>query len=210
MLHYQTVDTPTLELLRSLLSVDIFKELRLVGGTSLALQYGHRKSIDIDLFGRLDADIFEINSALSDLGEIKIIKDSKNIHVYLVNGIKVDIVNYPYPWIGKLITTDKLRLADENDIAAMKLAAVTGRGTKKDFYDLYLLLKYISLADMLKLYESKYKDGSLFMVLKSLIYFDDADEDIMPALLRPVAWDTVKDSILKAYKEYMKNENEVS
>ena len=63
MLHYQTVDTPTLELLRSLLSVDIFKELRLVGGTSLALQYGHRKSIDIDLFGRLDADIFEINGA---------------------------------------------------------------------------------------------------------------------------------------------------
>ena len=134
---------------------------------------------------------------------MKIIKDSKNIHVYLVNQIKVDIVNYQYPWIGELLEVDCLRLADINDISAMKLSAITGRGTKKDFYDLHLLLQYISLREMLELYETKYKDGSLFMVLKSLVYFDDADEDIIPVLLTPSSWESVKTGILKAYTEYM-------
>ncbi|MEO6721248.1 MAG: nucleotidyl transferase AbiEii/AbiGii toxin family protein [Ferruginibacter sp.] len=207
MLHYQTVDTPTLELLKGLLSINIFKDLRLVGGTSLSLQFGHRKSVDIDLFGKVEADIFEINDALSSLGEIKIIKDSKNIHVYLVNRIKVDIVNYQYPWIGELLVVDGLRLADINDIAAMKLSAITGRGTKKDFYDLHLLLQYISLKEMLELYLAKYKDGSLFMVLKSLVYFNDADEDIMPILLTPLSWESVKVEVLKTYTEYMHAES---
>ena len=205
MLHYQTVDTPTLELLKDLLSIDILKDMRLVGETSLSLQFGHRKSIDIDLFGKIAADIFELNNELSRLGEIKVIKGSKNIHVYLINGIKVDLVNYPYPWIGKLLTTDNLRLADMEDIAAMKLAAITGRGTKKYFYDLHLLLQHMSLENMFDLYERKYRDGSLFMVLKSLVYFNDADEDLMPVLLMPVTWDEVKNSILKVYSEYIAN-----
>lgn len=204
MLHYQTIDSTTLELLKALSAIDIFRDLRLVGGTSLALQFGHRKSIDIDLFGKLTADPFEVNNALSEFRDVKKLNDSKNIHIYLINGIKVDIVNYTYPWIGKLITTNNLRLADQQDIAAMKLAAITGRGTKKDMYDLYFLLQQFSLSQMLNLYETKYKDGSLFLVLKSLVYFDDADEDIMPDLINPIPWDRIKNRILQAYLEYMK------
>jgi hypothetical protein len=205
MLHYETVDTPTLELLKALLSIDIFKDLRLVGGTSLSLQFGHRKSIDLDLFGKLEADIYEINEAVAKLGVIKKIHDTTNIHIMLINGIKVDIINYPYPWIGELITEDNLRMADKKDIAAMKLAAIAGRGTKKDLYDLYVLLQHMDLAEMLRLYEAKYNDGSRFMVLKSLVYFDDADADIMPALMHPLPWERVKDTILKAYNAFMKS-----
>lgn len=205
MLQYQAVDAATLELLKKLQAIDAFEDLRLVVGTSLALQYGHRKSIDIDLFGKLNMDSFLINNLLAELGEVRKINDSKNIHIYIINGIKVDIVNYQYPWIGKLIRIDGLRLADKTDIAAMKLAAISGRGTKKDLYDLYLLLQEIPLAKMLRLYEKKYKDGSIFLVLKSLVYFDDADKDVMPLLLDKVPWSIIKKTILNAYSEYMKS-----
>lgn len=207
MLYYETIDRSTLELLKQLQSIELFKDLRLVGGTSLALQIGHRKSVDLDLFGWIDVDVMEINDALSEVGKITQIKDSKNIHIYLVNGIKVDIVNYAYPWLKDLIFIDSIRMANCEDIAAMKLAAITGRGTKKDFIDLYFLLKQITLSSMLQLYLDKYKDGSLFLVLKSLVYFEDADADIMPDMLIPVDWEIVKESVALAHKEYINATN---
>lgn len=177
--------------------------MRLVGGTSLALQYGHRKSIDIDLFGILPPDSIAISSSLNSLGEVKNLQNLKNIKSYLINGIKVDIVNYPYPWISELIEADSLRLADEKDIAAMKLAAITGRGSKKDFFDLYFLLKHYSLQELLNFYTKKYSDGSVFMVLKSLTYFDDAEEDVDPVQLIPVTWQEIKEVITGRHKEYL-------
>ncbi len=87
----------------------------------------------------------------------------------------------------------------------MKLAAITGRGTKKDLYDLYFLLEHMSLSQMLSLYETKFKDGSLFLVLKSLVYFEDADEDVMPDLINLIPWDNIKNKILQAYSDYMKD-----
>ena len=205
MLYYQAVNGPTLELLKQLQSIELFRDLRLVGGTSLALQTGHRRSIDLDLFGNIDADVLEITNALSQTGNVTQLKDSKNIHIYLVNGVKVDIVNYPYPWLQDLIWEDGVRLAKFEDIAAMKLSAITGRGTKKDFIDLYFLLKQISLSGMIQLYLEKYSDGSLFMVLKSLVYFEDADMDNMPDMLIHVEWDQVKKVITNAQKDFVIN-----
>ncbi len=177
--------------------------MRLAGGTSLALQYGHRKSIDIDLFGILPPDTIAINLALSSLGEVKNLQNHQSIKSYLVNGIKVDIVNYPYPWIGPLIIEDDLRLASDKDIAAMELAAITGRGSKKDFVDVYFLLKHYSFTELLDFYKEKYKDGSVFMVLKSLTYFDDAEEDAGPLQLVPVYWDEIKNEIRTQHQTYL-------
>ena len=205
MLYYETIDRPTLELLKKLQSIELFKDLRLVGGTSLALQIGHRKSVDLDLFGEIDVNVLEINNALSKVGSVTQIKDSKNIHIYLVNGIKVDVVNYSYLWQKALIEEDGIRLANCDDIAAMKLSAITGRGTKKDFVDLYFLLKQMSLSNMLQQYLNKYKDGSLFLVLKSLVYFEDADMDIMPDMILPVTWEIIKETVRAAHKEYVDN-----
>ncbi len=165
MLHYKTVNTKTLELLSKIQSVDIFKNLRLVGGTSLALQIGHRESIDLDFFGVLNIDKFEILTALNNIGNVKIIQSTKNINIFSVNGIKVDIVNYPYPWLEKTHLEDQIKLAGKSDIAAMKLSAITGRGSKKDFIDLFFLLKEFSFKELLSFYEQKYHDGSTFLVL---------------------------------------------
>ncbi len=206
MLHYETIDSRTLGILKKLLSIELLSDLRLVGGTSLALQLGHRKSIDLDLFGNIDEDVLEITVALNSIGNITLLKNSKNIHVFLIDDLKVDIVNYKYPWLQDLIYEDNLRLAKVEDIAAMKLSAITGRGTKKDFVDLYFLLQKLKLAEMLEFYQSKYHDGSIFLVMKSLIFFEDAETDSMPDMLVPVDWKEVKETIRQAHKKYIKNQ----
>lgn len=195
MLHYETINTQTLELLKQLQSIPEFSELRLVGGTSLALQAGHRKSVDIDLFGLLTADNITISKRLNNLGDYTILKQTENIHIFLINTIKVDIVNYPYKWIENPVVQDHIILADKKDIAALKLAAITGRGSKKDFIDIYFLLKEFSLHEMLKFYDKKYPDGSKFLVLKSLLYFNDAEMEVSPEMLTKVSWEEIKETI---------------
>ncbi len=203
MLYYKTLDKPTLELLKQLMALPPFENMCLCGGTSLALQIGHRKSIDIDLFGQVELDYIAISKALASVGTIQTIKHTQNINIYIINGIKVDIVNYHYPWIGSVITEDFIRLGSKQDIAAMKLAAITGRGSKKDFIDLYFLLEEYTMMDMLKFYNQKYSDGSIFMVLKSLVYFDDAEKDPEPIMLKPLQWQDVKIRIKKEVERYL-------
>jgi len=135
MLYYDSIAPEALELLILLQKEKLFINTRLVGGTSLALQFGHRRSVDIDLYGTINSNLEEITMVLSSIGEIKPIVVNKAIFTCMLNSIKIDIVNYHYPWIGKMIEEDTLRLADIKDIAAMKLSAITGSGSKKDFID---------------------------------------------------------------------------
>ena len=202
MLQYSTIDTKTLKLLKKLQKVPDFSNLRLVVGTALALQLGHRKSIDIDLFGKIDSDELAISKELDKIGSVTRLKKSENINIYTINGIKVDIVNYHYKWLEKPIIEDNLILADKKDIAAMKLSAITGRGLKKDFIDLFFLLKHYNLKQMLGFYNQKYYDGSIFMVLKSLSYFDDANNDESPVMLKQENWENIKEYIRNALKLY--------
>jgi len=205
MLHFKTIEPATLGLLKSLMELPALRETRLVGGTSLALQIGHRQSIDLDLFGNLIGEEIDLKEQIYSLGEIVIIKNIPNIHIWMVNGIKVDVVRYPFPWIGEMISLDNLRLAGLKDIAAMKLAAVTGRGSKKDFIDIFFLLKRFSLKEMVQWYSEKYKDASLFLVLKSLAYFVDADSDDEPVMVKRIVWKEIKNSIDKEVNQFIKH-----
>ena len=135
MLHYKTIEPKTLELLKKIQEIEIFNKLFLVGGTSLALQIGHRTSVDLDFFGEINTDRQEIINELKNIGEVKTLNFTKNINQFTVDGIKVDIVNYNYPWLNNCIITDDIKLAQISDIAAMKISAITGRGSMKDFID---------------------------------------------------------------------------
>jgi len=203
MLYYKTVEPKTLELLKQLMTIPEFNELNLVGGTSLALQIGHRTSIDLNLFGKIDIDEFNLTEVLSQFDSVSKIQNTKNIKSYLINNIKVDIVNFPYQFIESTLVSDNIRLANKKDIAAMKLAAVTGRGTKKDFIDIYHLLSEFTLKEMLQFYSNMYPDGSEFLVLKSLTYFEDAKEEVMPKLLKALKWDEVKAKITTETDRYI-------
>ena len=196
MLYLSTVESTTLELLKRLQQLPVLSNTRLVGGTALALQLGHRKSIDLDFFGQIHDNSQELREALQTLGMLTVLSDSKNIHIYVLNGVKIDIVNYTYPWIDDVVCKDGIRLASPKDIAAMKITAIEGRGTKKDFVDIYFLLKTYSLNNILDFYAQKYSDSSSFMAMKSLAYFEDAEEDPMPYMFVDVSWDEIKRSIL--------------
>ena len=198
MLQHKTIEPGTLQLLKELQSLPLLQETRLVGGTALALQLGHRSSVDLDLFGTIPFSADEIRDALSENHSLTIVKESKNINIYLINGVKVDIVNYKYSWIDSPVREEGVTLAGIKDIAAMKIAAIVGRGTKKDFIDLFFLLKQFSLREILDLYLQKYPDGSIFISMKSLSYFEDAEPDPMPMMFDEVSWETVKQSVRDA------------
>lgn len=97
---------------------------------------------------------------------------------------------------------DGIRLAGIEDIAAMKLAAITGRGSRKDFIDLYFLLQKYNLKEMLGFYRNKYFDGSEYLVLKSLTYFTDAENDIEIEMIKDVSWIKIKAYILETVDKY--------
>jgi len=179
----------------------ILQSFRLVGGTALALQLGHRKSIDIDLFGQSNLTGDEINDVLNDYGKVISISKSKNINIFTLNNIKIDFVNYKYPWIDDTNELEGIRLASPKEIGAMKINAITGRGSMKDFVDLFYLLKKFSLQDLLGFFEQKYFDGSVFLAIKSLAYFKDAENQQMPVLFEEVSWLEMKNEILKEHKK---------
>jgi hypothetical protein len=128
MLQTQTVIPELLELLRKLMSDNTFSAFNLVGGTSLALQMGHRNSIDIDLFGNAEIDVDLFIDNLGSFGQVVVTKSSKNILITNVNEIKVDFVNYKYPLLSDILIEDNIRMLSTKDIAAMKLNAIAGRG----------------------------------------------------------------------------------
>ena len=129
MLSLQTVFPDTLELLKVLMQQPLLDDMRLVGGTSLALQYGHRRSVDLDFFGHTTEDVDELTNMMRNCAkDVVRASCSKNIKVYFLNNVQVDVVNYDYKWIDKPVVSDGLRLASPKDIAAMKVNAVMGRG----------------------------------------------------------------------------------
>ena len=205
MLQRNTLEESTLVLLTDLLKFPIFKDLRLVGGTALALQLGHRHSIDLDLFGIIaeDLDVAKIENILQDAGfKVQVLHGGKVIKSMFVNNIKVDIVGNHQDWIDPPIETEGVRMAGLKDIAAMKLHAITGRGRRKDFVDFHFLLQHFTLKQMFDFYQKKYPKNSLFLVEKSLTYFHDAEQDPMPEMFIDVSWEAMKSSIQNAIRNF--------
>lgn len=197
MLFKETVTPDTLKLLKTIQSLDEFRQTRLVGGTALALQIGHRKSIDLDFFGKTDASFEDLTLRLSEVASVRAISSSRSMRFFVINGVKVDVVNYPYDWISDPVEEDGICLAGLKDIAAMKLSAITNRGTKKDFIDFYFLLQMFSIDELLNFYVQKYTSDSLFTVTKSITYFEDAENEPLPVMLKDINWAEVKNYIRK-------------
>ncbi len=201
MLHYETLHPASLELLKTLMSQDELHDMRLVGGTSLALQYGHRQSVDLVFFGKPQASQDEIIQMAERLGDLMILNHTKSILQMVINGVKVDVVDYScYEWIDEPRVEDGIVLASTKDIAALKINAIEGRGTKKDFIDVYELLKHYSLSDILGFYSQKYPNYSIFRALLSLTYFEDAETQTMPIMFSTVSWEEIKKQIIVTIK----------
>lgn len=203
MLHTETVEPSTLDLLRRLQRLPELTCTRLVGGTALALHLGHRKSVDLDMFGTFDP-IVSYRKLLADAGHSVEGAENGTVQSLRVNNVKVDLVNYPYPWLDAAIEEENIRLAGLRDIAAMKLSAVANRGRKKDFIDVARLLDVFSLDQMLSFYKEKFSVSELSFPLRGLMYFDDAEEDPMPEMFDSnFTWENVKKTVVAATRKYV-------
>lgn len=202
MLQTRTVEPSTLGLLKELMTKSCLDSFALVGGTALALQLGHRFSVDLDLF---TTEPFDKDILLEDLKadfQVSVESESRNIVITYINDVKVDFVKVPYPTLFPMQTVDAVRMLDLRDIAPMKLSAVTQRGSKKDFYDIYYLLKKMPLPVILNLYLDKFQNQTVFHVLKSLTYFYDAEKYPDPIVFdKKTTWDKVKKALVKAVEE---------
>lgn len=203
MLQLRTILPDTLELLKCLSSQPELSGMRLVGGTSLALQYGHRQSIDLDFFGHQPVSNEDILAMLKRVGDCQVLRTTSNVQQVVVDGVKVDVVNYScYDWIDAPVLEDDIVLASPKDIAALKVNAIEGRGTRKDFVDVYVLLQHYSLEQILEFYKQKYPEYSIFRALMSLTYFDDAEQLLMPTMFIDDSWEHMKEVIVAAVNEY--------
>lgn len=201
MLHAETVRTGTLDLLREIQSMSSMANMRLVGGTALALHIGHRKSIDLDLFGRFDETV-SFRALLRTAGHSADGAETGTVQSLRIDDVKVDFVNYPYPWLQPQVNDMGVVLADIQDIAVMKLSAAANRGRKKDFIDIAFLLRKFNLGDLLELYRQKFSVSEYSFALRGLTYFDDAEDDPMPEMLVPTSWEDVKHEIELKVREF--------
>lgn len=178
MLQKQTVETRTLELLKELMQDGKLKDFFLVGGTALSLQIGHRISIDIDLFTLNDFDENQLTEYLESNKGFKLNSIAKNTIKGQINNVQIDLIKHGYPLIKELVLDENIRMADLLDIAAMKLNAISGSGTRlKDFTDIAFLSSHLSLTDMVNAYLKKYDAKNPLIPLKALNYYTDINFD---------------------------------
>jgi hypothetical protein len=197
MLHQRTVEPRTLEILRGLMSIPELDAFCLGGGTALALQIGHRISVYLDMICAID---FNVDTVLHGIRmrkpEIVVVTKSEGTLLTRIDGVRSDFFRYLYPVIRPIVSTEGVRLLSMEDIGAMKLDAIAGRGKKKDFFDLFFLLQHYTLESLLSFHREKYRLENAFHIMKSLTWFDDAEDDEDPLLTSgSLSWRDVKMTI---------------
>jgi hypothetical protein len=205
MLQSATVSAGTLAILKAIMQMPTLHQFNLVGGTALALQIGHRLSIDLDLFTSEEFDSSQVIQALQPLGNLDILVNKPPFLQVRLDDLKIDFLKFPYPLVQEFIEVEGVRLVSIENIAVMKLLAIARRGVKKDFFDLYFLLEKYSMAEIVQLFESKMPNVDMFHIFKSMTYFEDADLDADPKMLLKVTWATVKKIITQKVQVYLKS-----
>jgi hypothetical protein len=192
--HREVIPPATEESLRLLRDAGILQDFYLAGGTGLALQFGHRLSRDLDLFSvhHFDEEIL-LQRVQPVPGFSLAAKAPFTLHA-AVGETKVSFLGYEYPLLFPLRRFLDIEVADPRDIACMKISAVAGRGTKRDFVDLYLCAREFGLTELLGLFERKYArtNYSRTHILKSFVFFADAEKDPMPVMLRSISWEEIE------------------
>lgn len=208
MLHTETVEPGTLSLLKKLMTLPSLQSFSLVGGTALSLRYGHRSSIDLDLFFHEKFDHITIEKELiKEYGsDFEYESGHKTFGIFcIIQKIKVDIVYFPHHPIAESVLEDNIRMYSTADISAMKIQAILGRAKKKDFWDLIELLHHYTLQQIIDWHKLKYPSQMLAISIPNAItYFVDAEESETPVSFKNQTWESVKKDISKAVSDYLK------
>ena len=212
MLQTATVHPATLAILKKIMQTPVFHQFNLVGGTALALQIGHRISVDIDMFSKSVFDNKQLKECLLENfqgHDISFDYEAKNTLIGSIDQIKVDFIRHSYPTIKETKTIEGIRLCSLEDIAAMKVSAITDNGTRiKDFVDLYYLLHHFKLDEIIQFYEQKYQSENSFHALKSITYFNDLDVESINNINflknKRIKFEKLKSILIKETEDYLK------
>ncbi len=208
MLQKQTVEPNTFLVLKTLMQLPALKSFYLAGGTCLSLRYGHRTSVDLDLFSVVDFTNEELNKNLTDAGipfKYNNIQNKIGLFGYIDN-IKVDFVkHHHFKQIDEAVIEDEIRMFGDRDIIAMKIFAILQRAQKKDFWDLAELLQHYCFKECVEAYTDKYPNNQMLISIPyAVTYFEDAEESEEPISLKGQTWQSVKKIVQKKVNEYLK------
>jgi hypothetical protein len=196
-IHWEAVTPQVHDLMRLIGRQPFAARFYLAGGTALALRVGHRRSIDLDFFSTLDEVLegtrHEILDALSPSAPLSLEEVDGNLLLRVLD-LHVGFFSYSYSLIGPTDSVEGVEVASLTDVGLMKLDALIGRGSRKDFYDVYTIAHCIPIPNLLALTEIKYPRARDFqlMAAESMVSFENADEDLQPDLLIDVPWEQVK------------------
>jgi hypothetical protein len=194
-MHPKVLSAPAWELVADLSSRKLLEDWTLGGGTGLALQFGHRLSADLDFFRFRPSELDHLPGRLSDIAPLEILdRAAGTLHVR-VGGIRLSFLGLEVPLLHRGIHYRGFTVGDVRDIAALKLVALGGRGSRKDFIDLYFYLRQTPGLDQLFEHLERRDPGidwNRFHLLKSLTFFEDAEQEPMPRMLKKVDWTEVK------------------
>lgn len=201
MLQATTLPKSSLELLKKLSPAFSKQGFYLAGGTALALRFGHRISVDLDFFTEQSFDpdsLLVLIEEMGGVGEVHIFQKTKGSLCLTVAETKIECFYYPYALLKPTEDVDGVTLASVIDNGVMKLSALTNRGSKKDFCDISIMLGVHSLSEWIGYYHKKFPQSDVFMLTKSLTWFDDAEEEPDPQFLNGQTWNEVKTRVSDA------------
>jgi hypothetical protein len=208
MLHTETVEPGTFSLLKKLMTLTSLQPFSLVGGTALSLRYGHRSSIDLDLFFHEKFNHPQIIDELEANFQHKFVYKQQQTQFGIfcfIDDIKVDIVYFPHLLIADIEQEDNIRIYSSADISAMKIQAILGRAKKKDFWDLYELLQHYPLQQLIDWHKQKYPSQMLAISIPHAItYFVEAEESETPVSFKNQTWEQIKKSISRSVSDYLR------
>ena len=194
----------TKKVLGNLKKSTVFDNFYLSGGTGLALQIGHRESEDLDFFSEKDFKPTLLQKELAKIGHLENVQiDKGTLNCFVVN-VQIQFLHYPYKLLEEKIEWEGIFVSSILDIACTKLLTISSRGSRKDFIDLYFLLQIYTLPHLFEKLEEKYANINYdkLHILKSLIYFEEADSQPSPRMHKAVNWETIKKEIKKVDKDF--------
>jgi predicted nucleotidyltransferase component of viral defense system len=174
----------------------------LSGGTALSLQLGHRESEDLDFFSKIDFEPESIRIGLEKIGNLSDTEIDVNTLNADLDQVKIQFLGYPYPMLEPLIDYEGIKLSSVIDIGCTKLLTIGSRGSKKDFLDMFVILEKYTLEELVAKLGEKYAktEYNFPHILKSLVYFVDADNQPMPRMHREIEWEQVKERLREIVK----------
>jgi predicted nucleotidyltransferase component of viral defense system len=174
----------------------------LSGGTALSLQLGHRESEDLDFFSQNNFEPTRLQIELEKFGHLENLEIAEGTLNAFLMGVKLQFLAYPYPLLEKFVDFQNIQLSSVVDIACTKLHTISMRGSKKDFVDLFFILQRFNLEELFEKLSQKYTQANFNQthILKSLLYFSDAEKQPMPRIHHEVSWETIQKEIIKKVK----------